>query len=172
MKTTILSSFSISPFLSHYLSSLILNIFSSYPPHLFSTHTITKKHIHTHSLTHTHTTLDSFLFYNPQLNDLRRQQSVIFIVATNRLRSFDAAVTRPGRFDFLLFVGTPNLSSREKRLVSRLEGTRLTAVKRYYILFYFIFSKYVCYVILIYFLNILFYSIPFNFILFHLFHFV
>ena len=62
---------------------------------------------------------------------------MIFIVATNRLRSFDAAVTRPGRFDFLLFVGTPNLSSREKRLVSRLEGTRLTAAKRYYILFYF-----------------------------------
>lgn len=26
-----------------------------------------------------------------------------------RLRSFDAAVTRPGRFDLLLFVGTPNL---------------------------------------------------------------
>jgi SpoVK/Ycf46/Vps4 family AAA+-type ATPase len=41
-----------------------------------------------------------------QLNDLRRQQSCIFIVATNRLRSFDAAVTRPGRFDMLLFVGT------------------------------------------------------------------
>ena len=44
-----------------------------------------------------------------QLNDLRRQQACIFIVATNRLRSFDAAVTRPGRFDLLLFVGTPNL---------------------------------------------------------------
>jgi SpoVK/Ycf46/Vps4 family AAA+-type ATPase len=55
-----------------------------------------------------------------QLNDLRRKQSVIFIVATNRLRSFDAAVTRPGRFDFLLFVGTPNLSSRELRLVINL----------------------------------------------------
>jgi hypothetical protein len=65
-----------------------------------------------------------------QLNDLRRQQSVIFIVATNRLRSFDAAVTRPGRFDFLLFVGTPNLQSREKRLESRLEGTRMTPAKR------------------------------------------
>lgn len=65
-----------------------------------------------------------------QLNDLRRQQSVIFIVATNRLRSFDAAVTRPGRFDFLLFVGTPNLQSREKRLESRLEGTRMAPAKR------------------------------------------
>lgn len=33
-----------------------------------------------------------------QLNDLRRQQASIFIIATNRLRSFDAAVIRPGRF--------------------------------------------------------------------------
>jgi SpoVK/Ycf46/Vps4 family AAA+-type ATPase len=65
-----------------------------------------------------------------QLNDLRRKQSVIFIVATNRLRSFDAAVTRPGRFDFLLFVGTPNLSSRELRLSNKLEASRLTAVRR------------------------------------------
>ena len=63
---------------------------------------------------------------------------MIFIVATNRLRSFDAAVTRPGRFDFLLFVGTPNLLSREKRLVSRLEGTRLTAAKRYHCIYLFI----------------------------------
>eukprot|EP01035_Chromulina_nebulosa_P019192 gene19192-25038_t len=47
-----------------------------------------------------------------QLNDLRRQQSSIFIVATNRLRSFDAAVTRPGRFDMVVFVGTPNIPSR------------------------------------------------------------
>ena len=66
-----------------------------------------------------------------QLNDLRRQQAVIFIVATNRLRSFDAAVTRPGRFDILLFVGTPNLLSREKRLESRLEGTRMLPAKRF-----------------------------------------
>ena len=28
---------------------------------------------------------------------------------------FSIAVTRPGRFDCLLFVGTPNLASREKR---------------------------------------------------------
>ena len=63
-----------------------------------------------------------------QFNDLRRQQSSVFIVATNRIRSFDAAVTRPGRFDSLLFVGTPNLKSREKRLKSRLEevSTRLS----------------------------------------------
>jgi len=60
-----------------------------------------------------------------QLNELRRQQSCIFIVATNRLRSFDAAVTRPGRFDMLLFVGTPNLSARLQRLSSKLLNVRL-----------------------------------------------
>ena len=56
-----------------------------------------------------------------QLNDLRRQQTSVFIVATNRLRSFDAAVTRPGRFDGLLFVGTPNLDSRILRLRQKLK---------------------------------------------------
>jgi len=65
-----------------------------------------------------------------QLNDLRRQQASIFIVATNRLRSFDAAVTRPGRFDMLLFVGTPNLSARNKRLISKLSLTRLNLDER------------------------------------------
>jgi len=65
-----------------------------------------------------------------QLNDLRRQQSSIFIVATNRLRSFDAAVTRPGRFDMLIFVGTPNLDSRIKRLTSKLSLTRLSLDER------------------------------------------
>ena len=54
-----------------------------------------------------------------QLNGLRSRQKCIFIVATNRLRSFDAAVTRPGRFDALLFVGTPNLQSRVRRLQER-----------------------------------------------------
>ena len=82
----------------------------------------------------THSVLSSLLrllHLFTQLNDLRRQQAVIFIVATNRLRSFDAAVTRPGRFDILLFVGTPNLLSREKRLESRLEGTRMLPAKRF-----------------------------------------
>eukprot|EP00928_Gymnodinium_smaydae_P018604 TRINITY_DN17088_c0_g1_i1.p1 TRINITY_DN17088_c0_g1~~TRINITY_DN17088_c0_g1_i1.p1 ORF type:complete len:773 (-),score=58.24 TRINITY_DN17088_c0_g1_i1:148-2415(-) len=51
-----------------------------------------------------------------KINDLRRQQQCIFFVATNRLRSFDAAVTRPGRFDALLFVGTPNLEARLDQL--------------------------------------------------------
>lgn len=40
-----------------------------------------------------------------QLNDLRRKQKCLFFIATNRLRSFDAAVIRPGRFDAIVFVG-------------------------------------------------------------------
>lgn len=55
-----------------------------------------------------------------QLNDLRRQQKCVFIIATNRLRSFDAAVTRPGRFDLILLVGTPALKDRHARFVKRL----------------------------------------------------
>lgn len=46
------------------------------------------------------------------INDLRRAKRSIFFLATNRLRAFDAAITRPGRFDMQLFVGTPNLDAR------------------------------------------------------------
>ena len=44
----------------------------------------------------------------------------MFFVATNRLRAFDSAVTRPGRFDLQLFVGTPNLAARSARFRARL----------------------------------------------------
>lgn len=57
------------------------------------------------------------------LNELRRRQASIFIVATNRLRAFDAAVIRPGRFDLLLFVGTPNLEARARRLRAQLAAS-------------------------------------------------
>jgi SpoVK/Ycf46/Vps4 family AAA+-type ATPase len=57
-----------------------------------------------------------------QLNDLRRKQRSVFIVATNRIRSFDAAVTRPGRFDSLLFVGTPSISARKQRFLDKLQN--------------------------------------------------
>uniref|UniRef100_A0A0G4H9J9 AAA+ ATPase domain-containing protein n=1 Tax=Chromera velia CCMP2878 TaxID=1169474 RepID=A0A0G4H9J9_9ALVE len=65
-----------------------------------------------------------------QLNDLRRKQKAIFIVATNRLRTFDAAVTRPGRFDMILFVGTPNLSARVSRLKGLLSNTGMSEEKK------------------------------------------
>ncbi len=56
------------------------------------------------------------------INDLRKKQKSIFFLATNRLRAFDAAITRPGRFDMQLFVGTPNLEARIIQLRSKLEG--------------------------------------------------
>lgn len=46
------------------------------------------------------------------INDLRRTKQSVFFLATNRLRAFDAAIIRPGRFDMQLFVGTPNLAAR------------------------------------------------------------
>ncbi|OEU06406.1 P-loop containing nucleoside triphosphate hydrolase protein, partial [Fragilariopsis cylindrus CCMP1102] len=46
------------------------------------------------------------------INDLRRKKQSLFFIATNRLRAFDSAITRPGRFDMNLLVGTPNLQSR------------------------------------------------------------
>jgi SpoVK/Ycf46/Vps4 family AAA+-type ATPase len=48
------------------------------------------------------------------INDLRRRKQSIFFLATNRLRAFDTAITRPGRFDLSLFVGTPNLEAKMK----------------------------------------------------------
>mmetsp|Transcript_1237 Transcript_1237/g.2525 ORF Transcript_1237/g.2525 Transcript_1237/m.2525 type:complete len:841 (+) Transcript_1237:169-2691(+) len=54
------------------------------------------------------------------INDLRRAKRSIFFLATNRLRAFDAAITRPGRFDMQLFVGTPNLEARVIQLRQKL----------------------------------------------------
>mmetsp|Transcript_10752 Transcript_10752/g.16216 ORF Transcript_10752/g.16216 Transcript_10752/m.16216 type:complete len:629 (+) Transcript_10752:3-1889(+) len=54
------------------------------------------------------------------INDLRRAKKSIFFLATNRLRAFDAAIIRPGRFDMQLFVGTPNLEARVIQLRGQL----------------------------------------------------
>ena len=56
-----------------------------------------------------------------KLADLRGGRRVAFFIATNRLTALDAAVTRPGRFDLQLFVGTPNLPARMGRLRARLD---------------------------------------------------
>lgn len=56
------------------------------------------------------------------INDLRRAKKSIFFLATNRLRAFDSAIIRPGRFDMQLFVGTPNLEARIILLRSQLES--------------------------------------------------
>jgi hypothetical protein len=57
-----------------------------------------------------------------QFNELRRARSCLFFVATNRLRAFDSAVVRPGRFDMLLFVGTPNRAARSAAFAGQLHA--------------------------------------------------
>lgn len=72
------------------------------------------------------------------INDLRRTKQSVFFLATNRLRAFDAAIIRPGRFDMQLFVGTPNLGARVTMLEQALakttnvaEEAKYDAVRRY-----------------------------------------
>lgn len=60
-----------------------------------------------------------------QLNELRRKERCVFFVATNRITALDSAVTRPGRFDMILMVGTPSLAARLERLDAKLAGCSL-----------------------------------------------
>jgi SpoVK/Ycf46/Vps4 family AAA+-type ATPase len=59
------------------------------------------------------------------INDLRRTKQSVFFIATNRLRAFDSAITRRGRFDMQLFAGTPNLKSRVIQFQEKLAGVGL-----------------------------------------------
>ena len=43
----------------------------------------------------------------PKLADLYNHNKVVFFMATNHLQQIDPAIRRPGRFDYLLFVGPP-----------------------------------------------------------------
>ena len=45
-----------------------------------------------------------------------------------RLKALDSAITRPGRFDMQLFVGTPNLSARVERFREKLEIVGATGI--------------------------------------------
>jgi len=47
-----------------------------------------------------------------EMDGVRRLQSVVVVAATNRPDLIDAALLRPGRFDRLIYVGLPTLSSR------------------------------------------------------------
>ncbi|KAL3823170.1 hypothetical protein ACHAXA_010054 [Cyclostephanos tholiformis] len=47
-----------------------------------------------------------------QLNDLRRAKKSIFFLATNRLRAFDSAIIRPGRFDMQLAIDDNAIPSK------------------------------------------------------------
>jgi len=61
------------------------------------------------------------------INDLRRAKNSVFFLATNRLRAFDAAIIRPGRFDMQLFVGTPNLEARSVQFRQKLATVAVEA---------------------------------------------
>lgn len=65
------------------------------------------------------------------INDLRRAERSIFFLATNRLRAFDSAIIRPGRFDMQLFVGTPNLEARVVLLNQRLASVPLSSEEKH-----------------------------------------
>ena len=64
------------------------------------------------------------------INDLRRAKRSIFFLATNRLRAFDSAITRPGRFDMQLFVGTPNLEAKVIQLRQKMATIPISQGKK------------------------------------------
>jgi hypothetical protein len=64
----------------------------------------------------------------PNLAALYDGGKVLFFVATNYLQTFDEAVTRPGRFDMLLFIGPPAWSSKRKHLKALLPKRLLPGV--------------------------------------------
>ncbi len=57
------------------------------------------------------------------INDLRRKEKIIFIVATNYFEGFDSAVKRPGRFDMILHVGPPHKASM-KEVAEEFQGKK------------------------------------------------
>ncbi len=52
----------------------------------------------------------------PKVAELWEQRKIVYFVATNHIRYFDAAITRSRRFDALVFVGTPSCEAKFKRL--------------------------------------------------------
>ena len=52
----------------------------------------------------------------PKLAELSNQRSVIYFVATNHIKYFDAAIVRSGRFDLVLPVPPPSYNKKRERL--------------------------------------------------------
>lgn len=52
----------------------------------------------------------------PHLTELYEAKKVLFFVATNYGKTFDTAITRPGRFDMLLFVGPPDWKTKRENI--------------------------------------------------------
>ncbi|MGA2328163.1 MAG: ATP-binding protein [Bryobacteraceae bacterium] len=52
----------------------------------------------------------------PKVAELWEQRKIVYFVATNHIRYFDAAITRSQRFDALVFVGTPSCEAKLRHL--------------------------------------------------------
>ena len=48
------------------------------------------------------------------MDGVESRAQVIVVAATNRLYIIDTAILRPGRFDRLIYVPTPNQNAREQ----------------------------------------------------------
>ncbi len=62
-----------------------------------------------------------------EMDGLEELQNVVVIGATNRPTLIDPALLRPGRFDELIYVGTPDTAGRRRSLASHTKGMPLAA---------------------------------------------
>src|SRR5947209_2313539 len=51
----------------------------------------------------------------PKLAKINKERRILFIVATNYIRTFDVAISRPGRFDLILQMMPPLASEKMKK---------------------------------------------------------
>ena len=66
----------------------------------------------------------------PKLAELWKQQRIMFFVATNHVRYFDAAIVRSERFDVLVFVPPPSFDKKIEKLKKCLPGGTEITVKQ------------------------------------------
>ncbi len=59
------------------------------------------------------------------MDGFNTNETVIVIGATNRLDLLDEALLRPGRFDRHIYIGNPNMRSREQILEVHTKKTNL-----------------------------------------------
>ena len=60
-----------------------------------------------------------------EMDGMESVKHVIVIAATNRPDVIDSALMRPGRFDHLILVSTPNSSAREEILRINIHGSKM-----------------------------------------------
>jgi len=65
----------------------------------------------------------------PKLAELWRQRKVMYFVATNHIQYFDSAITRPQRFDALIFVGPPSYRAKVQEIENYLAESVSSSVK-------------------------------------------